>query len=288
MNIVQKLIHAVLENRKRIVIIGDALTDVWVHGRVEPCQDGCEKFVQERYIEKPGGAWNAQRSLTNWPIDVDLFSFEGNDNGVKMRFIDGDGRIVFRYDSDVIADVELRKRYWMTYKLMLEMVGCASAVLISDYDKGFLTPDYISTVIAACAERGVPCVADAKRAPDVYAGTIIKGNEEYWKKYDHVGRGSVAGSVKTRGYICPVVQLGSNRQAVGVYEPFVDEVNHVGAGDCFAAHLTLALAYELTLTEAAAVAHSAGRVYVQHPHNRPPTPGEIVLDDGVPIALSTS
>ena len=58
----------------------------------------------------------------------------------------------------------------------------------------------------------------------------------------------------------------------------VEVKNHVGAGDCFAAHLILGLAYGLSLEDAATVAHSAGRVYVQFPHNRPPLPSEIVAD----------
>jgi len=52
-------------------------------------------------------------------------------------------------------------------------------------------------------------------------------------------------------------------------------VNHVGAGDCFGAWLTLGLAHGLRLQEAARLAHAAGRVYVRHPHNRPPWPHEI-------------
>jgi D-beta-D-heptose 7-phosphate kinase/D-beta-D-heptose 1-phosphate adenosyltransferase len=54
--------------------------------------------------------------------------------------------------------------------------------------------------------------------------------------------------------------------------------SHVGAGDCFAAHLVLALAHGLSLEEAAMIAHSAGRIYVQHPHGRPPWPHEIKKD----------
>ena len=55
-------------------------------------------------------------------------------------------------------------------------------------------------------------------------------------------------------------------------------VNHVGAGDCFSAHLVLALAYGFTLEDAAVIAHSAGRVYVQHQHSRPPLPQEVRED----------
>jgi D-beta-D-heptose 7-phosphate kinase/D-beta-D-heptose 1-phosphate adenosyltransferase len=55
--------------------------------------------------------------------------------------------------------------------------------------------------------------------------------------------------------------------------------NHVGAGDCFGAHLALALASDVhNLRAAVRYAHAAGRVYVQHPHNRPPYLHEIARD----------
>ena len=60
--------------------------------------------------------------------------------------------------------------------------------------------------------------------------------------------------------------------------PKVNCINHVGAGDCFGAHLVLALMYGFSLEDAATIAHSAGRVYVQHLHNRPPLPEEIEED----------
>ena len=72
--------------------------------------------------------------------------------------------------------------------------------------------------------------------------------------------------------------MQENESATVFSKNLVRVVSHVGAGDCFGAHIVLALAHGFSLREAAALAHSAGRVYVQFPHNRAPRPEEIAAD----------
>ncbi len=157
------------------------------------------------------------------------------------------------------------------HNLILDMIQNFDAVLLSDYDKGFLTPEFTREVIKRCNRRSIPCVADVKRGPELYQGAILKSNLDWTNKYG-------ASNVTTRGAMWPWVHGKTDRYHGGRHD--VKCVNHVGAGDCFAAHLTLALACGFSLEDAAAVAHSAGRVYVQHPHNRPPHPKEIAADMG--------
>lgn len=248
------------------------MVDRWVHGRLEPtCQEGCPKFVQEAAVDVPGGAANAERCLSRWEVETTLCCHWWEVPCLKTRFVDPDDRIVFRHD------LEGRGRggnYDSERVRALEWAGCASGVLLSDYDKGFLTPEFIRQVADLCRRRGVPCVADCKRAPSTYAGCILKGNEEYWRTRSSL-KNLESGAVITGGSHSPWVTSEYSEDS-GL--PPVKCVNHVGAGDCFAAHLTLALACGFCLKDAAAVAHSAGRVYVQHRHNRPPSPGEVVAD----------
>lgn len=110
-------------------------------------------------------------------------------------------------------------------------------------------------------------MADVKRGPEVYGGCLTKGNTEWYLKHG-------IASVVTRGAEPPLVS-GS---PISLNLAPVSCVNHVGAGDCFAAHLVLGLTHGLSLTDAASVAHSAGRVYVKFRHNRPPFPKEIAAD----------
>ena len=269
--LVGRLLDGISKSRKRIVVIGDAMVDRWVHGHVAQCQDGCPKFVQESVVETSGGAANAEQCLSHWEVNTSLYA--QSVRPTKCRYID-DGKMVFRSDDDAILLVAgtCSACKWAR-EIGLEMAERAGAVLLSDYDKGMLTSNYVASVAGLCRDRGIPCVADCKRAPRVYAGCILKGNLEWARKYMDGVFDRVANIVITRGDGNPLVE----GETVG-NTLWVNCVNHVGAGDCFAAHLALALAYGFSLRDAAVVAHSAGRVYVQHPHNRAPYPSEVAAD----------
>lgn len=282
MNLAQRLKQEVDTRKPRVLVVGDTMTDVWVHGRVEECQDGCPKFIEEERHTCLGGAANARRCITAWGIKAPLFGLFERDQPTKCRFVDQHGKIAFRYDCETpLTPVRCTEYTWVRQDA-LDAISTCQAVLLSDYDKGLLTPRFMSHVGDLCQSRGIPLVVDAKRGPDVYPSTaIIKGNGQYFNRWGHRARRKDSQAVTTYGDSPPIV---CNRGAPSTHHrtwlgrEHVKCVNHVGAGDCFAGVLTLALACGLTLEEAATVAHSAGRVYVQHPHNRPPTPSEVAED----------
>lgn len=277
MNLAERLVEKVNAECKRIVFIGDVITDHWVHGYTTECQDRCVKFVKESRIKTPGGAANAFRCLSNWKIDTQLYGQQYEDIPDKWRFLDREGKIVFRYDDETPYQ-------WSdsleTQFDIVDTIMRSHGVLLSDYDKGFLTPRLIQIVIKTCSDLNIPCVVDAKRDPSLYRGSVLKCNEDYSYKHRKWWERHDTNYVQTLGDKSPVFRYGTYEQTGWVKDnlPPVKCINHVGAGDCFAAHLTLALVYGFTLENAASFAHSAGRVYVQHPHNRPPTPTEIIAD----------
>lgn len=282
MNLVDRLIEAIQSKPPRVLVYGDGMTDVYVNGRLEgECQEGCPKFVEVERDIVPGGAANAARSLQNWRVEV--VRFVGSYKLTKTRFI-SEGRCVFRHDDERLRMVNQLDIHDAVMHELLHGARPIGAVLLSDYDKGMLTPESIDDVASECAQLRIPCVADVKREPLVYAGCIIKCNEEWNNKYQHPSQWNHQVStpwVLTLGSQQCVVNPSSrydDTHLCGVVGPPVDCINHVGAGDCFAAHMTLAMACGFFLKEAAAVAHSAGRVYVQHRHNRPPHPCEIAAD----------
>lgn len=271
MNVVDGLILADEKSPRTILVVGDAMVDVYVHGKMNKCQEGCVKFTQESQVAVPGGAANAARSLEHWKSEVVIV--EGAGGPVKTRFMDG-CRCVFRHD-DERADPNLKQV--REASLFILVNSPPNAVLLSDYDKGALTPEFIREVVDLCSLSGTPCVVDAKREPSLYEGAILKGNSDYRTKHaDQIPFS--ANAVITYGGNNPILWDGGACHGTGVDLPSVYCVNHVGAGDCFAAHLALALAHGLSLVDSAAVAHCAGRVYVRHPHNRPPRPHEIAAD----------
>lgn len=271
---IARLIELDQAHPKRILVIGDVIDDLWVHGELGECQDGCPKFVEKSRVRTPGGAANAARQLDRWNSGAPSWLYAQAfvpPSSTKIRYI-CDGKIVFRNDVEGAPNkLHLEQ---CRHVIMGALPKC-HAVLISDYDKGFLTPEFIRSVISQChyLTKCIPVVADAKRRAEVYSGAVIKANEEWRIRNLGMYHGN---ALITRG-AKPPVKINSD----WVLEdnlPLVTCVNHVGAGDCFAAHLTLALAHGLTLEEAATIAHSAGRVYVQRPHGKPPTPQEILED----------
>ena len=274
-NLVCQLIKRIEHERRQVVIIGDSMIDRWVYGHIEKCQDNCQKLITDHVYMTPGGADNACNSLRNWSgINTNVYSYYSHNCSyssssewriVKTRFI-VDDKIMFRWDEEVYplqSSCEWKRRE------AVEMIYFADGVLLSDYDKGFLLQEFIRVIIDLCKSRGIPCVIDAKRRPGLYKGAILKYNEQYASKW------KCKLGVCTQGHKPPIIGGGL---PISRNLPPVECVNHVGAGDCFASHLTLALAYNFSLEEASIIAHSAGRVYVQYKCNQAPEVQEIVED----------
>lgn len=277
---------------RRILVVGDCMTDIYVYGRLEECQDGCQKFLEEKTVTVPGGAANAAQSIHNWfarvlcPRIKRMNVSPANNGPIKTRFI-LDNKCIFRHDNERNGtDFEDTRRN------ILEVINWwkPEGVLISDYTKGLLDTTFTAQVIKACLERNIPVVADAKRAPEFYHSAIIKANSAWghrcWEKDGPHWTTKYPGPmyVETHGAVYPSLwKDGAWVDLDGVYLdkiclPTVDCINHVGAGDCFGAHLVLALANGMGIEDSVAIAHSAGRVYVQHSDNRPPLPEEIEAD----------
>jgi D-beta-D-heptose 7-phosphate kinase / D-beta-D-heptose 1-phosphate adenosyltransferase len=280
---------------KRLAVVGDSMLDRWIFGRVHECQDGCPCFRVDYEVQLPGGAANAARQLIGWAsqaflvapwpkgratgVDLSLsFGEEFNLSylPIKTRYV-ADGRILFRRDQEPNCygsdGKSLRACHLMIMATLRD--GAFDAVVLCDYQKGFLDDELIRSVIAFCNKRRIPVVADAKRAPEVFAGAVLKVNADYARRHRDVG--FRPHTVVTHGALPPlVVHDGIPHMA----NPAPDiqsagPVQHVGAGDCFAAHLALGLAHGLPLRDAAAIAHAAGRVYVSRPLAQPPRPSEI-------------
>jgi D-beta-D-heptose 7-phosphate kinase / D-beta-D-heptose 1-phosphate adenosyltransferase len=307
MDAAEVLIERDRTSRKRIAVIGDAMHDQYVYGEIHPCQDGCQKFVEKKVVWSPGGGAGGARELVKWKMQAVLFAtfqelhcgelgrrgvvdvsfaYRNAFAAIKKRFVDENGRIVHRWDQESTADIwdvtEYRKNVlWHLDKDHFD------AVLLCDYAKGLVDGRFAQDVIAVCGQKGIPVVADPRLSPPAFRGAVFKCNREYYAGHPFAKWPGKA--VVTDGKRLPFVRQAAaldKGTAVPTWKMHpiphpnhpVTCVNHVGAGDCFAAHLTLALAHGLPLEDATAIAHSAGRVYVQHKDGRPPWPHEIARD----------
>jgi rfaE bifunctional protein nucleotidyltransferase chain/domain len=286
--------------RKTIAVIGDPMIDVFISGSIKSCQDGCLGFQEIDTFMIPGGAANAANCLRHTDAHIILLGpvsellrglidreridvspvYPCVNNPLKTRHVDYDtGKIAFRSDRESLchglsANKADQSRDWSVK--VIKGLAHLDGVYVADYDKGFLTESLIQSIVYIAGDRGIPVVVDPKRHPRCAAGAILKCNGDYFANHynDAV---DLPAAVVTHGCLSPAL-FGENTVTDLEDPPPVPCVNHVGAGDCFGVHLVLALARGQSLKDAAAYAHAAGRVYVQHPRNRAPYPHEIARD----------
>ncbi len=189
---------------KRIVVVGDAMLDVYLHGDVERISPEAPVPVvrvrERRYAL--GGAANVVQNVAATGARVTLVATVGDDDaGGRLRGMlarigaDGDALIasaretttktrlvarsqqVVRVDEEDDGDLPAHDVQRLLDAL-LPLVARADAVVLEDYNKGVLVPAVITATIDAARARGVPVVVDPKfRNFFSYQGaTIFKPN----------------------------------------------------------------------------------------------------------------
>ena len=123
----------------KILVIGDSCTDVFVYGQIDRlCPEAPVPIFQPVSQKENGGmANNVKNNLIALGADVHIIS---NDNGMKkVRYVDtNSNQMIMRLDeNDVCGRIEnLRDMSFSDY----------DAIVISDYDKGFLHVDDIQYI----------------------------------------------------------------------------------------------------------------------------------------------
>jgi D-beta-D-heptose 7-phosphate kinase/D-beta-D-heptose 1-phosphate adenosyltransferase len=194
---------------------------------------------------------------------------------MKVRIVTGRGQQMARidYESDVEAasaaeDALLARA--------AERIDGAHAVLVSDYLKGTVTERLMTRLVALASERDVPLLVDPKIPHLAYykGATLVTPNQHEAEIATHVRirtdedarqaarvfreRAACAGTIITRGEHGMWIS-GTMEGALPAVAREVADVT--GAGDTVIATLTLALANDGSLVEAAALAsHAAGIV----------------------------
>ncbi len=174
---------------RRIVVVGDAMLDIYLIGDVERISPEAPVPVvavhDRRYAM--GGAANVAANVAAIGADVTLVAAVGDDRrGEQLRTelaasgIRDDGvisvadrpttsktRVVARNQQLVRIDEEEAslmdgEAHGDLLDRLKKVVKNTDAVLLEDYNKGVLTPDIIREAIALARRRGVPTVVDPK------------------------------------------------------------------------------------------------------------------------------
>jgi D-beta-D-heptose 7-phosphate kinase/D-beta-D-heptose 1-phosphate adenosyltransferase len=190
--------------RKRVVVVGDAMLDVYLHGDVERISPEAPVPVvrvrERRYAL--GGAANVAQNVAAAGARAHLVAAVGADDaGARLRgmltAIRADGRSLVatsrptttktrlvaraqqmvRFDEEDDVDLEAAD-VQRVLDAMLPLIRRADAVVLEDYNKGVLVPAVITASIETARQRGTPVVVDPKfRNFFAYRGaTIFKPN----------------------------------------------------------------------------------------------------------------
>ena len=226
----------------KVLLIGDSCTDVFVYGDVKRLNPEAPVPILEPKREKrtEGMAWNVYNNLNALGVYVDMITQE--EEITKTRYIhETSNQQILRLDEESevtpLDDEVLDGEY--------------DALVISDYDKGFITQ---TKLFELCNNFDGPIFIDTKKIA-IPGNAFIKVNEYEFKKITHFIPDNM---IITKG--------GEGTEYKGKLYPAekVKVFDVVGAGDTFLAALTFAYLKYGSIEEAIPLANKAAAIAVSH------------------------
>jgi D-beta-D-heptose 7-phosphate kinase/D-beta-D-heptose 1-phosphate adenosyltransferase len=287
----------------RALVIGDIMIDHYIYGnctRISP-----EAPVQVVEIQREqytlGGAGNVLKNLAAFNCEVDIISVIGDDdkgavvlNELLIFGVNGDGivkdssrcttvksRVVasnhhlIRFDKEDknAIDSTIEKRL---IKIIDQKINSVDIVLISDYNKGLLTPTLLSEIFAKCKAKNITTILDPKGLDfKKYQGVnIIKPNKKeaiLATGIDIKDQDSLKQACKMLKEItdCNEVIITLSEEGIAFYSKdkltliptkSLDVIDVTGAGDTVLASLGVCLGAKQSLPEACDFANHAAAI----------------------------
>lgn len=295
----------ILDNFKNIKIgvVGDLMLDDYIYGTVERISPEAPVPVvnvkEEKFVL--GGAANVVNNLASLGAKTICFGVIGNDaNGerllgafadkkidvsglirdkerttiVKRRII-GSNQQLLRIDWEDITPISTFLEYALL-KNIESKIDELDAVILSDYDKGVLTPMVAKEIVRMCRDRGKIVTVDPKpkNAMNYYGATSMTPNRKEAKEclgmeratnMEEVGK-ELKEKLKLDNLLLTRSEEGMSlfiEDKVVNIPTFAKEVYDVtGAGDTVISVFTLAAASGVSWHEAAKIANTAAGVVV--------------------------
>ena len=226
----------------KILLIGDSCTDEYVYGTCERLNPEAPVPILNlnRKETTRGMAWNVRENLMSFGMEV--FILTNNESITKTRYIDEkSNQHILRVDDESPLEP-------MDYELPEDEYD---ALVISDYDKGFLTQ---KKIFELSNWFDGPVFIDSKKTT-LPGDAYIKINEEEFKKITHynpetliVTKGGKGAEYKGKLY---------EGEKVKVYDV-------VGAGDTFLSALVYFYLLCGTIEKAIPYANKASAIAVQN------------------------
>jgi D-glycero-beta-D-manno-heptose-7-phosphate kinase len=215
----------------------------------------------------------------------------GRPTTMKTRIV-AHGQQVVRADREDAADVPMDAETALVESVRRELPSCG-ALVISDYQKGVVTPSLLKRVVPLAKRRGVPVLVDPKvRHFRLYRGaSVVTPNQLEAEQATGLRLSSMPDVVAAGRRIlsllrCQAVLVTRGEHGMSLFErgrpplhvpTAAREVFDVtGAGDSVIATMALALAAGATLPEAAVLANCAAGVVVGKVGTAQATPDEVL------------
>lgn len=297
----QELIHNF--TGKRLIVLGDLMLDEFIWGEVRRISPEAPVPVVEVKRESwhAGGAGNVVTNLLELGAQAIPIGIIGNDSagerlrerfaaaGAETNFLIVDAarpttvktRIVAHHQQMIRADRESRLSIAEEVENQLisafgEALKDVDAVVVSDYDKGVLTPRVLQNVLTAAANKTVCLDPKIKNFSAYHPVTVITPNQLEAERATGIEildeTSLLAAARQIRVMLgCPYVLITRGEHGMTLVSH--ESVTHIptmarevydvtGAGDTVIATLTLALAAGAEIIEAAKIANYAAGIVV--------------------------
>ena len=226
----------------KVLLIGDSCEDRYFYGDVKRLSPEAPVPILEykRGVTSKGMAWNVFNNLDAFGVEIDILTNE--EEIIKTRFIDE------KSNQQILRSDEEPEIKPFPYEFPQ---GNYDALVISDYDKGFITQ---SKLFELSNWFQGPVFIDTKKTC-IPGNAFIKVNESEFKKITHFIPDNM---IITKG--------GEGTEYQGKLYPAqkVNVFDVVGAGDTFLAALTYGYIKYGRIDKAIPLANKAAAVAVSH------------------------
>ena len=229
----------------KVLLIGDSGEDRYFYGEAKRLNPEAPVPILEyrRGVTSKGMSWNVRENLISFGVEVYLSTHP--EAIIKTRYIDEkSNQQIMRYDVEPKIEP-------LSFDFPSEWNNLYDALVISDYDKGFLTTEKIFELTSRFVG---PVFIDSKKS-NLPADAYIKINE---LEHERMAYCNYENLIITRG--------GEGAEYKGDLYPAekVNVFDVVGAGDTFLAALTYGYLKYGRIDKAIPLANKAAAVAISH------------------------
>ena len=229
----------------KVLLIGDSCEDRYFYGDVKRLNPEAPVPILEyrRGVTSKGMAWNVRENLRSFGVEVYISTHP--EEIIKTRYIDEkSNQQIMRYDVEPKIEP-------LSFDFPTEWNNLYDALVISDYDKGFLTTEKIFELTSRFVG---PVFIDSKKT-NLPADAYIKINE---LEHERMAYCNYENLIITRG------SEGAEYKGDLYPAEKVNVFDVVGAGDTFLAALTYGYLKYGRIDRAIPLANKAAAVAVSH------------------------